>query len=83
MRVSIPQYLAAILTVCALAFGPWAFNDEHEAENLRLTPQEWRADIQFFARELPKRHADAFHFTSKENFETAVGEATEARQVSA
>jgi hypothetical protein len=34
----------------------------------RLTEQQWREDLQFLARELPKRHANAFHHTPREVF---------------
>jgi hypothetical protein len=43
-------------------------------ENLQLSTQQWREDLQFLARELPKRHADAFHFTPRERFEKAVAD---------
>jgi hypothetical protein len=41
---------------------------------LTLSPEQWREDLQFFARELPKRHANAFHHVSKERFEAAVAD---------
>ena len=37
-------------------------------ENLQLSTQQWHEDLQFLARELPKRHANAFHFTPRERF---------------
>lgn len=43
-------------------------------ENLRLSTQQWREDLQFLARELPKRHANAFHFTPRDRFEKAVAD---------
>ncbi|HEV8067254.1 MAG TPA: hypothetical protein VGP76_05940 [Planctomycetaceae bacterium] len=43
-------------------------------ENLQLSTAQWREDLQFIARELPKRHMNAFHFTSREHFEAAVSE---------
>jgi hypothetical protein len=43
-------------------------------ENLQLSTQQWREDLQFLARELPKRHANAFHFTPRERFEKAVAD---------
>jgi hypothetical protein len=39
-----------------------------------LTAQQWREDVQFLARELPKRHASAFHHTPREVFEAEVAE---------
>jgi len=41
-------------------------------ETLRLTPAQWREDLQFFARELPRRHKNAFHHISRERFEAEV-----------
>jgi hypothetical protein len=43
-------------------------------ENLQLSPQQWHEDLQYLARELPKRHANAFHFTPRERFEKAVAD---------
>lgn len=39
-----------------------------------LTAQQWHQDLAFFARELPKRHANAFHAVSREQFDAAVKE---------
>jgi hypothetical protein len=41
---------------------------------LTLSADQWREDLQFFARELPKRHANAFHHVSKDRFEAAVAD---------
>lgn len=41
-------------------------------DHLKLTSQQWREDLQFLAKQLPKRHANAFHFTTQGQFETAV-----------
>jgi hypothetical protein len=38
----------------------------------RLTKEQWREDLRHFARELPERHKNAFHRTTREQFERAV-----------
>jgi hypothetical protein len=43
-------------------------------ERLNLTSEQWHKDLAFLAAELPKHHADAFHFTEKINFDAAVRE---------
>jgi Peptidase family S41 len=43
-------------------------------ETLNLTKAQWHEDLAFFARELPKRHANAFHSISREKFEAEVSE---------
>ena len=43
-----------------------------QTENLDLSTAQWREDLAFLARELPARHANAFHFTPREQFEAAV-----------
>ena len=40
--------------------------------NLNLSAEQWREDLQFFARELAKRHASAFHFTPAAHFNAEV-----------
>ncbi len=37
-----------------------------------MTAEKWRADIDFFARELPKRHKNAFHAITREQFAAEV-----------
>jgi len=37
-----------------------------------MTAEKWRADIDFFARELPKRHKNAFHSITREQFASEV-----------
>ena len=41
---------------------------------LQLTPQQWQEDLQFLAKELPRRHKNAFHTVSRQQFEKAVAE---------
>jgi hypothetical protein len=55
-----------------LAACPWL--SAQNSETLDLSAQQWREDLQFLARELPKRHANAFHSTSKAQFEAAVAD---------
>ena len=39
-----------------------------------LTKQQWHEDLAFLAQELPKRHANAFNFISRERFEAEVAQ---------
>ncbi len=39
-----------------------------------LTKEQWRQDLQNLAKELPRRHKNAFHSVTKEQFERAVAE---------
>jgi hypothetical protein len=46
-----------------------------KTEPLRaVTKEQWRADLAYFARELPKRHVNAFHAITREQFDAAVKE---------
>jgi hypothetical protein len=38
----------------------------------RMTPEQWRADIDFVARELPRRHKNAFHSITRNEFDAAI-----------
>ncbi len=44
------------------------------APRLDLGNEQWREDLRYFARELPKRHANAFHHTPQARFDAAVAE---------
>lgn len=37
-----------------------------------LTREQWRQDLRYLAKELPRRHKNAFHTVSKDQFERAV-----------
>jgi hypothetical protein len=45
-----------------------------QPENLHISNEQWREDLRYLARELPRRHANAFHFTPRDTFEKAVAE---------
>ena len=63
--------LSAVL-LAAFAFLP------ARAQSGRATPAltkaQWAEDVRYFARELPKRHKNAYHATSQEQFGRAVAE---------
>lgn len=46
----------------------------HGQPRAGLTKERWRQDLQYLAKELPRRHKNAFHTVSKEKFERAVAE---------
>jgi hypothetical protein len=65
----------AIWTVCLLH----AFPGETRGDKVRtLTPDQWREDLRYFAREMPKRHKNLFHTVSREQFDQAVADLDEA-----
>src|SRR4030095_8590266 len=41
---------------------------------LQLTAQQWQEDLQYLAKELPRRHKNAFHTVSREQFDKSVAE---------
>jgi hypothetical protein len=41
---------------------------------LKLSTEQWREDLQYLGRALPKRHANAFHHTSRARFDAALAE---------
>lgn len=54
-----------------------AFPVAASEDKLSLAAQQWREDLAYFAKELPKRHPDAFANIPKDKFETAVAELNE------
>jgi len=71
----IPVILAAILL-----FTFWQTAKSYsqvkssETNVVSLAKEQWREDLKFLARELPRRHKNAFHTVSREQFEQAVEE---------
>ncbi|MBV9991771.1 MAG: hypothetical protein JOZ72_10800 [Alphaproteobacteria bacterium] len=55
--------------------GPAQAKDA-SAPRLDLTPAQWREDIAFFARELPKHHANAFFSLGREIFDAEIAALT-------
>ena len=43
-----------------------------------ISKEQWREDLRYFARELPKRHKNLYHATTKEQFDRAVAELDQA-----
>jgi hypothetical protein len=41
---------------------------------LQLAPQQWQEDLQYLAKELPRRHKNAFHTVPREQFEKSVAD---------
>ncbi|HYM75995.1 MAG TPA: S41 family peptidase [Candidatus Dormibacteraeota bacterium] len=66
--------IAIGLAALALAVGVGVLWSADKPENLQLSSQQWKEDLQFLARELPQRHANAFHFTQRAEFEKAVAD---------
>ncbi len=62
---------AVLLALCTFAFTICRAGD---ASDPQLSPKQWRDDLQFFARELPKRHMNAFHLISREKFDSEVSD---------
>jgi hypothetical protein len=59
-----PAVLCAVLLALSL--------DLHAQPMANMTPEKWQADVDYFARELPKRHKNAFHRITREQFEAEV-----------
>src|SRR5438445_10865309 len=53
--------LAILLTACAA-----------QNATTNITPDAWRADLRYLAAELPRRHVNAFHTTTRERFSDEV-----------
>jgi hypothetical protein len=69
--------LTAAVALAALFVGRGFPQDAGKAPDgptLNLTEAQWRADLQYFARELPKRHANAFHHTPRDRFEAEIAD---------
>ena len=42
--------------------------------SLHLTPQQWQEDVDVLARELPKRHVNAFHHLTRTQFDAGIAD---------
>jgi hypothetical protein len=58
--------------ILLLSFAPFVAASSQAPARHAYTTQQWRKDLQFVARELPKRHRDAFHKITRATFDSAV-----------
>jgi hypothetical protein len=65
--------LATVLNLAAAAQDSAAPAKKTE-HTLNVSVAQWREDLAYFARELPKRHANAFHHITRERFETEIAD---------
>jgi hypothetical protein len=62
--------LVFILTCALLMFFP--FFSYGQLPAIALTKEQWKEDLQFLAKQLPKKHKNAFHTVSRQDFNLAV-----------
>src|SRR5262249_36380152 len=72
-RSMLPLAARCVATLYVVLAWCWPASAQ-AAENLAITPAQWREDLEFLKRELPKHHKNAFHYTSREQFEAAIAE---------
>ena len=65
-----PNRAALLLVVAIVSLS--VFADSKPVPLPAMTAEKWRADLDFFARELPKRHKNAFHAITREQFAAEV-----------
>lgn len=63
-----------LLTLLCCGLNPLTCAAQKTSQPPALTKEQWREDLRYFARELPKRHKNLFHSVSREQFERAVAE---------
>jgi hypothetical protein len=64
----------SVVTLLCCGMLPAEFAAQIGAQAPALNKDQWREDLRYFARELPKRHKNLYHATSREQFERAVAE---------
>lgn len=72
MKITKETSLVLSLWVALSGASFYASGCGDKPENLGLAVQQWREDLKYLARTLPAKHANAFHYTSKESFEASV-----------
>lgn len=69
-----PEQLALTAVSVTLTVLLCSASTISQAPGSELTPKQWHADLSFFADNLAARHANAFHFISRETFEDEVSD---------
>lgn len=68
-----------VTALLLLLLGQWSFcfavrQVSSSNVELQLTAQQWQQDLQYLAKELPRRHKNAFHTVSRQQFEKSVAD---------
>ena len=67
--LTLATILALLLAYCLMT----SLGQAQAASKLpTLTKEQWRQDLQYLAKELPKRHKNLFHAVSREQFEAEI-----------
>lgn len=66
-------WVLGVVAVACVLVALWA-NLRERPENLHISGEQWREDLRYLARELPKRHANSFNYTPRDMFEKAVAD---------
>lgn len=66
--------LVLLILVAQLQFVSTRAQSPKSETNLQLTAQQWQQDLQYLAKELPRKHKNAFHTVSREQFEKSVAD---------
>ena len=72
MRRALALSIVHIILCCAVV--PLRTTAQTTAKAPVITKSQWRADLRYFATELPRRHKNLYHATSQEQFARAVAE---------
>ena len=64
----------ALLLLLGGGMLPIIAKGERPAEAPAVSKEQWREDLRYLARELPKRHKNLFHAVTKEQFERSVAD---------
>jgi hypothetical protein len=70
LQLSVRSFL--IIAICAPLIPLGCTGGAQPPPPGTLTKQQWQADLQYLARELPQRHKNAFHTVSRDDFHRAV-----------
>jgi tetratricopeptide (TPR) repeat protein len=64
--------LVVLLAISGIATAQQETNPHQPTTMGKLTAEQWRDDLRFFAAEMPKAHRNLFHTMSREQFDAAV-----------
>ena len=74
--------IITLFFIAVLSLTTFAQHDFNPRQiNFNVTADQWREDLRYFASELPKRHKNAFHFMTREQFENEVKQLNQTFQI--
>ncbi|MFN0141108.1 MAG: hypothetical protein ACKVQW_13600 [Pyrinomonadaceae bacterium] len=72
--IKVPLVFCTLASLFILTIGVFAQHPGPPAATAKLSPEKWREDLRYFAVQIEKTHKNAYHSTSRDEFQWAIAD---------